>query len=181
YQLLNERGIKSARALGFGERFGLATEKFSYIITESVAGIPLDDFLDTCTSLAERRAALDALGKEILKMHNSGLCFPDLFARHVFVERDGDRFHFRLIDVSRLICRKRSHRRECAKDLAALNVSVLLNRIGRTDRMRVLRGYGELDSKEMIHLIAGRMKELRHRKKFREFFEDRRAIAGLNR
>lgn len=181
YQALRDRGIGSARPIAFGEEFGWVKEKFSYIITERVAGVEVDDFLDSCASLAERRAALVALGREIRRMHDSGICFPDLFARHIFVERDGNAFRFRLIDVSRLICREKLSQWNRAKDIAALNASVLLDRVGRTDRLRVLRAYGELHSKQFLKLIARRMRKLSGRAKFKRFFENRFARMGLNR
>jgi hypothetical protein len=144
---LQRAGIRTAELVAYGEDCGPLWERFSFIITEAAPGRPL----------SEAFVHLDALAKEIRKMHDAGLFTPDLFARHIFV--DGDRFT--LIDMARL------DHGPAERDLAALNVTAPLRLVSAKTRVRFLKVYGR---PELFRPIERRVRYLlKHRRKFSQF------------
>jgi tRNA A-37 threonylcarbamoyl transferase component Bud32 len=142
-------------------------ENFSFILTASARGeTTVDEFLRTCTAAVERRKVFDALAREIRKMHDAGLASPDLFARHIFLER-GAVPKFCLIDMARLDRRKRLSDELRARDLAALNVTAPLRFVSTRERLRFLKIYG--GDKCLLNLILERTRHLLTRKKFADF------------
>jgi hypothetical protein len=152
YRALQRAGLYTAELVAYGEECGLLWEKFSFIITEAAPGRPLNDAF----------VNLDALAKEIRKMHDAGLFTPDLFARHIFV--DGDRFT--LIDMARL------DNGPAARDLAALNVTAPLRLVSAKQRLRFLKTYG---GRELFRQIERRVRYLlKKRRKFSDFAQSAR-------
>ncbi len=159
---LQRAGIAVAEPIAFGEECGLLWEKFSFILTASAPGeTTLDDFLKANRDAEERRQVFDALAREIRKMHDAGLASPDLFTRHIFIER-GREPKFCLIDMARLDRRKHLSLRLRARDLAALNITAPLRFVTKEERRRFLevyRGDAELDrtiQRRMVHLLKRR-------------------------
>jgi hypothetical protein len=147
YLALRRAGLHTAEPVAYGEDCGSLWERFSFIITEAAPGRPLD----------ESFVNLDALAKEIRKMHDAGLFTPDLFTRHIFV--DGDRIT--LIDMARL------DNGPAERDLAALNVTAPLKQITAKQRLRFLKTYGR---PELFKPIERRVRYLlKHRPKFSQF------------
>ncbi len=168
-QALARAGIGVAEPVACGEDCGLLWEKFSFILTASARGsTTLDDFLRQCRDPAERRRVFNALARQVRKMHDAGLASPDLFARHIFLER-GSEPQFCLIDMARLDRRKSLTATLRARDLAALHVTAPLRFVTSRERMRFLAAYG--DARELKPLIRERAEHLLKRRKFGEFFE----------
>jgi tRNA A-37 threonylcarbamoyl transferase component Bud32 len=144
---LQRAGLHTAELVAYGEECGPLWETFSFLITEAAPGRPLD----------ESFVHLDALAKEIRKMHDAGLFTPDLFARHIFV--DGERFT--LIDMARL------DDGPAERDLAALNVTAPLRQVSAKQRVRFLKVYGR---PELFRPIERRVRYLlKRRRKFSQF------------
>jgi hypothetical protein len=108
----------------------------------------------------------DALALAIRKMHDAGLASPDLFMRHIFVER-GAEPKFSLIDMARLDRQQPLSPRLRARDLAALNVTAPLRFVSSDERRRFFKVYGGDTS--LKDLERRRMEHLLKRKKFAEF------------
>jgi tRNA A-37 threonylcarbamoyl transferase component Bud32 len=166
---LQRAGIGVAEPVAFGEECGPFWEKFSFIITAGARGdLTVDQFLRTCTDADERRRVTDALAVTVRKMHDAGLASPDLFTRHIFLER-GPEPKFCLIDMARLDRRRSLSPRLRARDLAALNVTAPLRFVSARERSRFFQIYGgdaflkDLERKRTEHLLK--------RKKFAEFSE----------
>ncbi len=168
---LQRAGIRTAELVAYGEECGPLWEKFSFIITEAAPGQPLSEFLEpggtgvspvSSTQSAGRTAGkpvalVEALAREIRKMHDAGLFSPDLFARHIFV--DGDRFT--LIDMARL------DGGPAERDLAALNVTLPLRQVCAKQRLQFLKVYGR---PELFRPIQRRVRYLlKRRRKFSQF------------
>jgi len=84
-----------------------------------------------------------AVGEAVRRLHVSGFSFPDLYAKHVFVDAGADRpSRVVLIDVHRL---RGASRRRAAADLAALYDTTRLAGVRQTDRVRFLRTYLGVD------------------------------------
>ncbi len=154
---LQRAGIRTAELVAYGEECGPLWEKFSFIITEAAPGQPLSEVLESAATAGKPVALVEALAREIRKMHDAGLFSPDLFARHIFV--DGDRFT--LIDMARL------DDGPAERDLAALNVTVPLRRLSAKHRLRFLKVYGRPELFRRIERRVGYL--LKRRRKFSQF------------
>lgn len=164
---LQRAGIGVAEPIAFGEECGLFWEQFSFILTATARGeMTLDEFIRTCRDADERKRTFDALAETLRRMHYAGLASPDLFARHIFIER-GDEPQFCLIDMARLDRRKKLSARLRARDLAALNITMPLRFVSQDERREFLNRYG---SDAMLEqLIDARMKHLLSRRKFADY------------
>jgi tRNA A-37 threonylcarbamoyl transferase component Bud32 len=149
---LQHAGIRTAELVAYGEECGPLWEKFSFIITGAAPGKPLSDgFVN-----------LDALAREVRKMHDAGLFTPDLFARHIFVDDD----RFTLIDMARL------DNGPASRDLAALNVTAPIRFVSAKARVRFLKVYGR---PELFREIERRVRHLlKNRRKFSDFAQSAR-------
>jgi heptose I phosphotransferase len=164
---LQRAGVAVAEPVAFGEECGLLWERFSFVITASARGdLTLDEFLRTGKSPQERRRVFDVLAREIRKMHDAGLASPDLFARHVFLQR-GAEPKFCLIDMARLSRRRKLPLLLRARDLAALNVTAPLRFVSTRERCRFLKIYG--GDKRLRKLVIARTEHLLTRRKFADF------------
>lgn len=95
---------------------------------------------------ARRRAVIEALGREVGRMHRAGFTHRDLYLCHVFVRwRGGPEFIFMDLHRAedwRTTWRRRPPRRRIVKDLAALAFSASpVARLSTVDRLRFLRAW----------------------------------------
>lgn len=164
---LRRADIATADMIAFGEECGPLWENFSFIITASARGeTTLDEFLRTNADASERRRVLDSLAREIRKMHDARLASPDLFTRHVFLER-GAQPKFCLIDMARMDRGKKLSPGLRARDLAALNITAPLRFVSTRERLRFLQTYG--GDRLLRRLIVKRTNYLLARRKFADF------------
>jgi heptose I phosphotransferase len=164
---LQRAGLAVAEPVAFGEECGLLWENFSFILTASAPSeMTLDEFLRTNQDSNERRHVLAALAREIRQMHDAGFASPDLFTRHIFLER-GSESKFCLIDMARLDQRTRLSPTLRARDLAALHVTAPLRFVSTRERLRFLKTYG--DATALLPLIQKRAEHLLQRRKFADF------------
>ncbi len=100
-----------------------------------------------------------AVGKAVRRLHDAGYSFPDLYAKHVFLEdAGGEAPRVVLIDVNRL---RRYTPRRGAADLAALHATTQVPPVRKEDRLLVLRAYlGDRASDSNIERLARRIKRL---------------------
>lgn len=164
---LQRAGVAVAEPVAFGEECGLFREKFSFIITAAARGeMTLDEFIRTSQDASERKCVFDSLAREVRKMHDAGLASPDLFARHIFLERASDT-KFCLIDMARLDRRRKLSATMRARDLAALHVTAPLRFVFTNERLSFLRAYGADET--LQRLIEQRARHLLKRRKFADF------------
>ncbi|MBK7997411.1 MAG: hypothetical protein IPK15_01415 [Verrucomicrobia bacterium] len=167
---LQHAGLKTAPLVAFGEDCGRLWERFSFLITEAVASKEtLQHFLKSCREPCRRRLVLDALAREVHRMHEAGLAMPDLYTRHVFVDATAEQPVLHLIDMARLDRRVRLSQSLRARDLAALNVTAPLCDVSPRERIRFLRVYGKRIDRKLVGRIATRMKHLLLRRKHADF------------
>ena len=167
---LKRAGRRVSDLVAYGEDCAPLWEKFSFLITKSAPGLPLEDYLKEYRDRGRRRQVFDLLAAEVRQMHDAGLATPDLFARHLFVELAGDRVEFCLIDMARVDRGKVSLTRR-ARDLAALNASAPVRFVSAKERLRFLRVYAGKRDKRLAQLIRRRMTHLLKRSKFARFAE----------
>ena len=187
-QSLQRAGLAVAEPIAFGEECGLFWERFSFVLTKAAPGeTTLDEFLRNNRNLDERREVFDALAGEVRKLHDAGLASPDLFTRHIFLERGTHSSpavqngttqpKFCLIDMARLNRRRNLSPRFRARDLAALNVTAPLRFVSTRERLRFLKIYG--GDRRLRGLIVDRTRHLLKRRKFGDFFADQAVDAAL--
>jgi len=168
---LQRAGIGIAEPIAFGEECALAWEKSSFLLTAAVPGEQtVEEFLSSCDDAVERRKVFDALADDIRKMHDAGLASPDLFTRHIFIER-GTPPKFWLIDMARLDRRRRLSLKLRARDLAALHVTAPLRHASTRERLRFLRRYG--GDRLLREAVRRRAAHLLKRTKFADFSSEK--------
>ena len=80
-----------------------------------------------------------AIGEAVRKLHDAGISFPDLYAKHVYIEGlEEGKVRIVLIDVSRL---RRATGRRRREDLAALYATTDTPGVGVRDQLRVFKTY----------------------------------------
>lgn len=164
---LQRAGIRVAEPIAYGEECGPLWENFSFILTAAAQGdLTFDEFIRTSRDAGERAVVLRHVAAEVRRMHDAGLATPDLFARHIFIER-GTEPRLCLIDMARLDRRKRLSDKFRARDLAALNITMPLRFVSDAERKAFFTSYGIDDVTG--RLMSERMKHLLTRRKFVDY------------
>jgi hypothetical protein len=158
---LAQAEIPAAEAVAFGQDNVGPWERRSFILLREVPGVSLERWVpdnlfpaDQERDCARRRERLDDLARSVAKFHRAGFVHRDLYLSHIFIQpgraAGGDvsvgrsRDEFRLIDLQRVFRPRRRHRRWVVKDLAALNYSTPIDRVGPRERLRFLCRYVRL-------------------------------------
>jgi len=161
-QRLAAAGIPVADPVAWGRAAGPEGPRTLLAVRE-VRGLSLASWLDRLTpggaepgphSVAQVAAAV---GKAVRRLHDAGYSFPDLYAKHVFLEdTGGEAPRIVLIDVSRL---RRYTPRRGAADLAALHATTQVPPVRKEDRLILLRAYlGDGAADGDIERLARRIK-----------------------
>lgn len=171
-EALERAGLRAAPRVAFGEECGPLWERFSFLVTEAAAGTEtVEHFLRHCLEPPERRRVFDALAREVRRLHDAGLATPDLFTRHVFVERNRQPPAFCWIDVARLDRRRRVPARLRARDLAALNVTAPLRLVSQRERLRFFLRYAGGKDRRLLRKVVARTRHLLRRRRVAECFQ----------
>lgn len=147
---LGRRGVATAEPVAVGEeRSGLGYRRALLMVREVPGAVSLGEYLHTLPeapspeALRAKRAMTREIAAMVRKMHDGGMVFRDLFAKHIFVDpaRSDGSFRPTLIDAQRacrfphLLPHARWH------DLASLAVTVSAPACTMTDRLRFLLAY----------------------------------------
>ncbi|MGB2998486.1 MAG: lipopolysaccharide kinase InaA family protein [Phycisphaerae bacterium] len=167
---LRTAGVPVAEPVAWGQSSGPGKPRTLLAVRE-VRGSSLAFWLHQLTEGGEADSAaysIDtvarATGRAIRRLHGAHFSFPDLYAKHVYLEDTGaDEPRVVFIDAQRL---RRYTRRRRAADLAALYATTQAPGVGRDDYMAALHAYlgqGQLDRKAQrlirrIKRIARRIK-----------------------
>jgi len=166
-QRLAAASIPVADPVAWGRAAGPEGPRTLLAVRE-VRGLSLASWLDRLTregaepgphSLAQVAAAV---GKAVRRLHDAGYSFPDLYAKHLFLENaGGEAPRVVLIDVNRL---RRYTPRRGAADLAALHATTQVPPVRKEDRLLVLRAYlGDRAADGDLERLARRIKRLARR------------------
>jgi hypothetical protein len=92
---LSEAGFLVPPAVAAGEKRHFGILKTAFVLTAAIDGAPLTIFLENnaggtsaALSVIEKRAALQALARQIRRFHDLGFVHGDLVAANIFVRRD---------------------------------------------------------------------------------------------
>jgi len=166
-QRLAAAGIPVSDPVAWGRAAGPEGPRTLLAVRE-VRGLSLASWLDRLTpggaepgphSVAQVAVAV---GKAVRRLHDAGYSFPDLYAKHVFLEdAGGEAPRVVLIDVSRL---RRYTPRRGAADLAALHATTQVPPVRKEDRLLLLRAYlGDRAADGDLERLARRVKHLSRR------------------
>jgi tRNA A-37 threonylcarbamoyl transferase component Bud32 len=132
---LQQAGIGCPEWLALGEDDSGCAFLVVRALTDSVE---LRQHLQTAKTPSERRQLAQRLGKALARMHAAGFDHPDLFSKHIFVSKDGQKFHFLDWQRSR---RGPVNDRQRARDLATLNATLDDTSVSARDRLECFRSY----------------------------------------
>ncbi len=164
-QALAAAGVRAVEPVAFGQKMCGPWELHSCILLGEAPGESLERWVPGHwlapaeeRDWSQRRKLVDALARFVAGLHAAGFVHRDLYLCHIFFDDtvlpargDGPvrtpeqewRVHdaFCLIDLQRVFRPRWRHCRWVIKDLAALNYSAPLDRIGRWERLRFLCRY----------------------------------------
>lgn len=172
---LRKRGVATTEPVAVGEeRAGPFYRRALLLVREVPDAVNLGKYLEefpaqpAAEDLAAKRAMAREIAAMVRRMHDSGIAFRDLFAKHVFVspsQPDGS-FRPTLIDAQR--ARRVPHLWPTSRwgDLAALLVTTNVPACADTDRLRFLLTYARQSRltpavRLMMARVARRAEKLR--------------------
>jgi hypothetical protein len=171
---LLSHGIGSYRPACFGEISILGIERRSFFLTEKLTGMSLTDFFKQywpAMDTRQQEKLLSELARFIQKIHGLRVSLPDLYAYHLFVERQMDAYSFAVIDLHRMSINVPSWRMPAARieNLARLNFSLRDEYITPAQRQFLLRqslnDLPESNVDDRIEKILRRTDRIHHRRK----------------
>jgi len=138
---LQAAGIPVAEPVAFGYST-TSDEPRSILVFREVRGRSLAAYVLDLAAVAPRvrQAVARAVGEAVRRVHDAGLSFPDLYAKHVYLEGLDEGATPRVVLIAPQRLRRRTASRAAA-DLAALLATTVGPDVTRTDRLRVLRAY----------------------------------------
>jgi len=149
-QRLNETGVSTMTAVGYGERGSNPAQQHSFIITEELAPtIDLEqltlNWIDSPPALALKRALIRRVAQMTGRMHAAGVNHRDCYICHFLLHTDKpfdpEDFRLSVIDLHRAQVRYKVPRRWRNKDLAGLYFSALSIGLTQRDLLRFLKVY----------------------------------------
>lgn len=143
---LAQVGIKTPKAVSYGEQWGIFFEKRSFVITEEIPNAEsleqkLPDYFhdrSKIESIREQRQFIKRLGQFAKKFHDTGYRHRDFYLAHIFYSDDGT---FYLIDLQRAFKPCLLSERYRVKDIAQLYYSAPGRYFSKTDRLRFYLAY----------------------------------------
>jgi len=174
-EALGRRGIATAEPAAVGEvRDGAFYKRALLLVREVPGAVSLGAYLrdvpaePSADDLAARRAVIREVADLVRRMHDAGMAYRDLFAKHIFVAppRAGESARPTLIDAQRAYRFPHLVPHARWRDLAALAVTTLHTPCTRTDRLRFLLAYARQSRltpavKLMVSRIGPRADKLR--------------------
>ena len=79
-------GVAVPEVVAWGQRRRAGLPSIAALVTRPLAGMPVDEFLQASPPESERHAAMHAAGVAVAKIYASGLSWPDLLPKHVFLD-----------------------------------------------------------------------------------------------
>ena len=141
-------GFVVPTVLAIGEERGRFGARRSWCATAARGGEPVGERLAALgthherTTLRAKRGILDAVGREVARLHGAGVIAGDLVPANVWIAlADGDvRVAFLDHDRTRIGARRPASWRRARRNLVQLN-RVVLRGVSAADRLRVYRAY----------------------------------------
>lgn len=139
--ILNRSGFKTMEPVAYGQKIPKTGTRLTFIITKKIEGaVSLEKYLKDSFKKADystRQRLVRNLAEMAKRFHSMGYCHQDFYAGHIFLGL-GELY---LIDLQRLLKRKRLRDRWRIKDIAQLNYSVPRDIVSNTERLRFIKYY----------------------------------------
>lgn len=161
-QKLNELGITTMTAVGFGSRGWNPATRESFIVTEDLAEtISLEDLCrewrDTRPSYKFKQKLLERLAEISRGLHRGGVCHRDFYLCHFLLPRsmaDGESsgaIELYVIDLHRALIKNPLSSRWIIKDVSGLLYSAMDIGLTQRDFFRFIRLYDELSLRDSLN------------------------------
>lgn len=157
--ILNKSGFKTMEPVAYGIRTRKIGAGHSFIVTKKLQeAVSLEKYI---TGTFEKQKLIKNLAYLARRFHNMGFCHQDFYAGHIFLKKD----ELYLIDVQRLLQKKKLSNRWRIKDIAQLNYTVPGNIVSTADKLRFIKyyfGISKLDkrSKVFIKKVQNKTKKI---------------------
>jgi len=169
-QDLTQAGIPTYQPVCYGEEMGRFFEKRSFLVTRKIPRLSLAEYIQknwSAMTEAQRENLFTCLAAFIRSMHDKGIHFPDLYAKHIFLEpMDSGDYQFTLIDLQRIARHKSGRNRTIIKDLGALYWSLPVQIVDDHYRYLFAKLYTGNDDPEsidkLVHQIQKRSRHIGH-------------------
>jgi len=154
---LSRLGIPAMKAIGCGQHRRLRMPHQAFVLVEAVpARFALDQVVQVrlseqaLLSARQKRELVRAVGRLVRQLHDAGLRWPDLLAKHIFLDPPpGDdpehTWELFLIDLERMVASRSAKAR--ARDLGVLLRSMPPRSLSRTDLLRFAGAYADVSSR----------------------------------
>jgi hypothetical protein len=172
-QRLTADGVPCVEAVAYGEEVRKGREVRSAGLTAEAAGRSLEKWVREWGE-ADRpivRRLVPATASLISRLHGRGYIHRDLYLSHLFYDpsQPVDR-SLRLIDLQRVIRPRWRFRRWMVKDIASLNFSTPPGLVSRSDRLRWLRRYLDIEkldasARRLVYRIVGKTQRIAERER----------------
>jgi hypothetical protein len=115
-------GVRVPEPIAAGMRRGALFPRTDFLLTEELVGRSVADELDALVDgpMAARRAAAVAIGRAVADLHAAGIAFPDLYAKHVILEKTDGGWSVGFLDLASAYAAPRPTPLERARDLGAI-------------------------------------------------------------
>lgn len=137
--------LRAARTAGVAcpivAAFGEDKRHAFVLLRDETDMIELRTILRTSDSNTDRNQLADALGRELARLHAAGFDHPDLFAKHLLVERAGTTFRICILDWARARRRRSVPWPLRCRALAILDATLHAALASDRLRLRCLRAY----------------------------------------
>lgn len=157
--ILNKAGFKTAEPVAYGTKIPKIGAGYSFIVTKKLQGVvSLEEHI---TGTFEKQKLIKDLAYLTKRFHDMGFCHQDFYAGHVFLKK-GELY---LIDLQRLLQKKKLRNRWRIKDIAQLNYTAPGNIVSGADKLRFIKyyfGISKLDkrSKVFIKKVQNKTKKI---------------------
>lgn len=144
---LQELGVPTLKAVAYGSRGLNPASRQSFIVTEELGNtISLEDFCKDWSqhppSPGLRRRLIERVAQISRSLHDNGVCHRDFYLCHFLLHKDNlDSPRLSLIDLHRVLIKKRLSSRWLVKDIAGLHYSAKTIGLSDRDRLRFIRHY----------------------------------------
>ena len=175
---MNEAGLGCAEPVVMAERSGFCPQGY-LVLREIRDAVLLSPYLaehGAMMTVEQRRQLAAHLGREVARLHRSGIDHPDLFSKHILLIPTGGPGQLpqvSFIDMQRSTTRRFVPTSRRAHDLASLDATLPPSIASDADRLTFLQSYltygpPSLDARHLAASVRRRSRKLRERRKIRE-------------
>ncbi len=153
---LDELGVATMTAAGFGERGRNPAKKESFILTEELVNtVSLEEYCQqwpqSPPSIAHKRKLISTIARMSRQLHKGGVCHRDYYLCHFHLDiSQTDSIKLYIIDLHRALIKRRLAKRWVLKDIAGLYFSAMDLGLTTRDLYRFMTLYSGLPLRDCL-------------------------------